>query len=135
VRANIGQIALRSRQRQDMSSPSRLDNTPANNQFIGVSDGQVITRSVSSMIFRSDHLQELPMVVASALPSNGLQDGRLIRVAITANAAGPVSIGQMTFAVTPGGNANVSGIQLYGFSDASSQRRYQVRPPEFLPRM
>lgn len=56
-----------------------------------------------------------PTLALDTLPSTGIADGRLLRFKVTANSAGPVSIGQMKFTISTT-SVTVTNVALYALT-------------------
>lgn len=59
-----------------------------------------------------------PTVALDLLPSTGIEDGRLIRFKVTADAHGPIGLGNFRFTIAQIG-VSLSNIGLYGYEDSN----------------
>jgi hypothetical protein len=83
----------------------------------GANSGMTFTVNGSSNVTGVRIMKSYPTVAKIALPATGVADGRLLRFSVTANAAGPVSVGRLVFSIGSAG-ARVSSTTVYAYTDS-----------------
>ncbi len=119
VKADLGLVNIASPGRSgDIISVNYDETRPENTYGVGQISGRNIYASGATyeqgvVLFRS-----YPMFIPQPISNVGLGDGRLLRFAVTAHAAGDVSLGKWSF-LTAGTEASLQSASLYGYTDAS----------------
>jgi hypothetical protein len=94
------------------------DTNGTNTQGSGASSGTTINAGGSTSVSGVRLFKSFPVFALGTISSTGAADGKLMRFSVTANANGGVGIGQFKFKLATSTNITVSGIDLYGYTDA-----------------
>ena len=91
-----------------------------NAEGVGAQSGVTVFPSGSSASNGTRVMKSFPVFATdSSLSSAGVNDGRLMRFKITADAAGPVSITQFGVNIATSSGVGVTNLTIYGFTDSS----------------
>ncbi len=64
-------------------------------------------------------MKSMPVFSLDTLPTTGVQDGRLMRFKVTADAKGPIGITNFGLNVATSSGVGISNLTIYGFTDSS----------------
>lgn len=87
-------------------------------QGTGVGSGNTINATGSTSVAGVRMFRSFPTLALDTLGSTGVQDGRLMRFKVTANANGSVGISQFKFVIATSSVA-VTNLQLFAYTDSS----------------
>ncbi len=85
----------------------------------GVGSGSTINASGSTAFDGIRVFKSYPTFAQDTLAATGVSDGKLLRFKVTADSKGSVSINKFTLTVATTSGVSVSGINVYGYEDAS----------------
>jgi hypothetical protein len=88
---------------------------PLNAEGTGAQSGSTVRVNATTGVAGVRLFKSYPTIALDSLNSTGVADGRLIRFKVTANSAGPVSLGQMKFTIATT-SMSVTNVSLYGFN-------------------
>jgi len=95
-----------------------VDVAGTNTQGVGASSGTTINATGSTTVSGVRVFKSFPTVALDTLSSTGVQDGKLMRFKVTADAKGPVSLTALNLNLATT-TLSVTNVRVYGFSDAS----------------
>jgi len=87
-------------------------------QGTGTGSGNTINATGSSSVAGVRLFKSFPTLAIDTLGATGVQDGRLMRFKVTANAGGSIGISQLKFTVATSSVA-VTNLQLFAYNDAA----------------
>lgn len=87
-------------------------------QGTGVGSGSTINATGSTAVAGLRLFKSYPVLALDTLGATGVQDGRLMRFKVTANANGSVGISQLKFTIATSSVA-VTNLQLFAYTDAA----------------
>jgi len=100
-----------------------VDNNASNDvggtRGTGVGSGSTINASGSTAFDGVRVFKSYPTFAQDSLSATGVSDGKLLRFKVTADSKGSVSINKFTLTVATTSGVSVSGINVYGYEDAS----------------
>ncbi len=99
----------------DLLAPAIQPGTEATGQ----SSGNVISAVGSTPVAGVRIFKSYPVIQQIALPTSGLEDGRLLRFAVTANNAGPISLAQIALRFNGIVESTNGQVDLYAYTDAN----------------
>ncbi len=91
---------------------------PQSAQGTGQNSGLTVNAGAVAGVAGVRVFNSYPTLSLDTLPSTGVADGRLIHFKVTANATGPVGLGQFSFTLSTS-TATVTNINLYAYTDAA----------------
>lgn len=94
-----------------------VDTNSTNTQGTGVDSGNTINVTGSSAVAGVRILKSYPTLALDTLSSTGVNDGRLMRFKVTADAAGPISLTEFNFLFATT-SVTLSNVSVYGFTDS-----------------